>query len=314
MKGTIEVTVGAIRALTPLVREFTFEPVDGELPVFSAGSHVQVHLPAAERALQNAYSLVGRSADGRGYRIAVRLQETSRGGSRHLHERVRVGQVLRISSPANLFPIHSQARHHLMVAGGIGITPFMAYIDALEQRGAAFELHYALRAGLTDAYAAALRERLGDRLHLYDALAGKPLDIRAVLTDRPIGTHVYCCGPERLIEGVRDRARALGWHDNRVHFEAFAAPEPGLPFEVELVRSRRRIAVAHDQSLLEALEQSGLDVPNLCRNGVCGQCATPHLGDAEIDHRDHFLTPQERCSSLMPCVSRGGRTPVRLDI
>jgi len=314
MKGTMEVRVTEIKALTPLVREFTFEPLAGELPVFSAGSHVQVHLPMPGRPLQNAYSLVGTSADGRGYRIAVRLQEASRGGSRHLHESVRIGQTLHISSPANLFSIHSQARHHILVAGGIGITPFMAYVTALEQRRASFELHYAVRTGLTDAYADTLRARLGDRLQLHDAQLGRALDIRAVLSARALGTHVYCCGPERLIDNVRGDARALGWHESRVHFEAFSVPEPGLPFAVELVRSQRRLTVAHDQSLLEALEQCGFDIPNLCRNGVCGQCATPHLGAADIAHRDHYLSPQERCHSLMPCVSRGTHSLMRLDL
>lgn len=314
MTSALQVEVARVRALTPLIREFTFVPRSGGLPRFSAGSNIQLRLPTRERLLRNAYSLVGDPQDNASYRIAVRLQEASRGGSRHLHEQVREGDRLEISAPSNLFALHSQAQHHILVAGGIGITPFMAYVEELERRHAFFELHYAYRTGLTDAYADALRERLGERFFGYDAQQGQPLELAAVLAGRHLGSHVYCCGPQSLIDGVRANAQALGWHPARVHFEAFAAPAPGLPFTAELARSGRRIEVGADQSLLEALEQAGLEIPNLCRGGVCGQCATRHLG-GEIEHRDHYLAPDERTQLLMPCVSRCcGSAPLLLDL
>ena len=151
MSAMIEVQVTAVRQLTPVVREFSFAALDGTLPGFSCGSHVQVVLPIEGRTLRNAYSLLGDPRETGVYRIAVRLQEASRGGSRYLHEQVRVGDRLQIGAPRNLFALHSQARHHILVAGGIGITPFMAYLAELEAQGASFELHYAYRSGLTDA-------------------------------------------------------------------------------------------------------------------------------------------------------------------
>jgi len=313
MSALIEVEVAQVRQLTPLVREFTLVPRAGRLPRFSAGSHIQLQLPVGERLLRNCYSLTGDPARSDSYRIAVRLQEASRGGSRHLHESIGVGQRLRITPPANLFALHSRARLHILIAGGIGITPFMAYVDELEQRGAAFELHYAFRTGLSDAYADALRQRLGARFHAYDGGTGPALDLQAVLKGRPVGTHVYTCGPQGLIADVRAQAQALGWADSCVHSEAFAAPEPGVAFSVELVRSQKRIEVAPGQSLLEALEDAGLDIPNMCRGGVCGQCATRHVG-GEVEHRDSVLTAQERAHLLMPCVSRSCGTPVLLDL
>lgn len=313
MSALIEVEVAQVRPLTPLVREFTLVPRTGRLPRFSAGSHIQLQLPLGERLLRNCYSLTGDPARSDTYRIAVRLQEASRGGSRHLHEHIAVGQHLRITPPANLFALHSRASLHILIAGGIGITPFMAYVDELTQRGAAFELHYAFRTGLSDAYADALRQRLGARFHAYDSDTGPALDLQAVLTGRPVGTHVYTCGPQGLIAGVRAQAQALGWADSCVHSEAFAAPAPGVAFSVELVRSHQRIKVAADQSLLEALEDAGLDIPNMCRGGVCGQCATRHVG-GEVEHHDSVLTAQERTHLLMPCVSRGCGTPLLLDL
>lgn len=312
---TLDVTVAAVRQLTPVIREFTFESADGTpLPGFSAGSHVQVYMPSGERTLRNAYSLMSDPADTRHYRIAVRLQESSRGGSLFMHQRIEAGQRLRLSVPHNLFPLHSLARHHVLVAGGIGITPFMSYIAELQASGASFELHYAFRGGLTDIYLQALRDQLGPRLHSYDSNAGQRLDLASLLADQPLGSHLYACGPQSLLDALRAQAAALGWPEGRLHQEAFAAPEPGLPFAVKLANSGRHIEVPGDLSLLEALEAAGVEIPNLCRGGVCGQCETAYL-DGEVEHRDHYLGAAERASRLMPCVSRGGcDRPLLLDL
>ncbi|MNZ36742.1 Phthalate 4,5-dioxygenase oxygenase reductase subunit [compost metagenome] len=304
MNSLLDVRVTAVRQLTPLVREFTFEAEQGCLPGFSAGSHVLVHLPTPQRSLRNAYSLLGDPAEPAQYRIAVRLQEDSRGGSRFLHEQVKEGDRLQLSPPANLFALHSQARHHLLIAGGIGITPFLAQVAELERRGASFALHYACRGGLTDAYRGELTARLGERFRAYDASAGERLELAALLAAQPLGTHVYVCGPQRLIDGVREAAASLGWPDSRVHWEAFAAAEPGEPFVAELAASGRRIEVPAEASLLEALEAAGIEVPSLCRGGVCGQCATRYL-EGSVEHRDSVLAEAERADQLMPCVSRG---------
>jgi ferredoxin-NADP reductase len=311
MSASLSVRVSEARMLTPLVREFTLEPCMGSLPGFSPGSHIQVHLPLAERNLRNAYSLTNASTQNHNYRIAVRLQEASRGGSRYLHQQVRVGDTLSISAPANLFALHSTANLHILIAAGIGITPFMAYIEALEKRDANFELHYLFRPGLTDAYLNDLQQRLGSRLHCYDA--SRRLHLPTILGGRPLGSHVYTCGPQRLLADVQEYAKALGWPASRVHHEAFSAPQPGNPFELELLRSGRRLTVGADQSLLEALEDAGLDVPNLCRGGVCGQCVTRHVS-GDVEHRDHFLNRTEQAEFLMPCVSRGCGPRVVLDL
>ncbi|MFH6597162.1 2Fe-2S iron-sulfur cluster-binding protein [Ectopseudomonas khazarica] len=305
MSAMLEVQVTAVRQLTPVVREFTFAALDGSLPGFSCGSHVQVVLPIEGRTLRNAYSLLSDPRDRGTYRIAVRLQDDSRGGSRYLHERVRVGDRLQIGAPSNLFALHSQARHHILVAGGIGITPFMAYLSELQGQGASFELHYAYRSGLTDAYASELRERLGERFRGYDAAAGQRLHCAGLFSGKPLGSHLYVCGPQRLLDELKTLAECHGWSAGRLHWEAFAAPEPGEPFTVELARSGQRLQVAGDHSLLEALEAAGVEVPNLCRGGVCGQCTTRYLSGA-VEHRDHYLDEQQRGAALMPCVSRGG--------
>lgn len=304
MNSPIEVRVAAVTQITPVIREFTFEPVRGALPGFSSGSHVVVHMPVGERSVRNAYSLLSNPAQTQHYRIAVRLQDESRGGSRYMHEQVKAGDLLQVSPPANLFAPNSQARHHLLIAGGIGITPFLSYLPELQARDASYSLHYAFRGGFTDAYLDSLRESLGTQLQTYDSIQGQALDLASLLASQALGTHVYVCGPQRLIDGVRTHAEQLGWPESRVHWEVFAAPEPGHPFVANLARSGLTVEVASDSSLLEALEQAGVEIPNLCRGGVCGQCAVAYL-DGAVEHRDAYLSATERSNTVMPCVSRG---------
>jgi len=312
---SLQVRVSTIREVAPLIREFTLEPEEGHLPAFSPGSHVQVIMPDGVREIRNAYSLCGDPRDTSRYRIAVRLQENSRGGSRFMHTRVNVGDRLRVTPPANFFAPATKGVRHLLIAGGVGITPFMSYIPELERQGALFELHYLYRSSQTGAYHEELEARLGNRFSGYDSEKGERCDLSALLLGREPGTHVYICGPESLIEGVCSTARALGWPESLIHFEAFAAPEPGEPFQVSLARSDRVIEVGADESLLEALERAGVTVPNLCRGGVCGQCVTPVVEGA-VDHRDHFLSVDEKRANhcVMPCVSRAIGKHLTLDL
>ncbi|GGB85370.1 ferredoxin--NADP(+) reductase [Marinobacterium zhoushanense] len=311
----IRVRVDAIEQVAPLIREFQLVPVDGELMPFSPGSHVIVEMPDQPRSHRNAYSLLSEPRDAACYRIAVRLQEHSRGGSRFMHEQVKVGDELAITPPANLFAPNWGARKHLLIAGGVGITPFMSYLPALQRVGAGFELHYLFRSKQTGAYRQQLASELGERCYLYDADEGIRCDLGELLGDQPRGTHIYICGPQTLIAGVQEVAQALGWPTSHIHFEAFAAPQPGYPFEVELNSSGRTLAVDGDTSLLEALEDAGIAVPSLCRGGVCGQCKTRVVA-GEPDHRDQFLTADERAEGncIMPCVSRAAGKRLVLDL
>src|SRR5262249_23065454 len=93
--ATIPVEVRAVEQVTPLIKQFTFGPVEGgELPPFSGGSHVIVVLRRKDRTFRSPYSLVGSPRDRNSYRIAVRRHADGRGGSLYLHEQVRVGTRL----------------------------------------------------------------------------------------------------------------------------------------------------------------------------------------------------------------------------
>ncbi len=311
----IEVRVAAIAQVAPLIREFRLEAVDGVLPAFAPGSHVVVEMPAQPRPHRNAYSLLSDPRDPSAYRIAVRKQEQSRGGSLFMHEQVSEGDLLKITPPANLFTPSWYAKRHLLIAGGVGITPFLSFLPELRRRGAEFELHYLYRGSQTGAYSDELAAELGSALQRYDSEQACRCDLGELLARQKPGTHVYICGPQSLIDGVCSTARELGWPEDAVHYEAFAAPAPGNPFRVELARSGRVVEVDSDTTLLEALESAEVDVPNLCRGGVCGQCATRVL-EGSIEHRDTYLSADDKARQdcIMPCVSRAADDRLKLDL
>ena len=312
MSDLIPVRVAEIEQISSIIKQFTFVADEKPLPPFSAGSHVVVQMEGEGKRFRNAYSLISNPADSSHYRIAVRLQERSRGGSQFMHGEFRPGDRLFISPPANMFLPDWQARHHILIAGGIGITPFLSYGYELEQRQASFEVHYVYRNAETGAFREALTERFGNRLYCY---SGERPDFYTLLGHQPLGTHVYVCGPEAMIQDVKATASALGWSPQRVHYEAFTAPQPGKPFVARLSRSQQDVAVAGDTPLLDALEAHGLEIPNMCRGGVCGQCKTSVV-DGDIEHRDAFLDDQKKASQrcIMPCVSRSASDYLVLDL
>lgn len=304
----IRVRVAAIDEVAARTRRFRLEPVDGgTLPLFAGGAHVTVALGDDDDALRKPYTLSGSPHDRGGYEITVLRTLDSRGGSAYLHEQVRVGQALSISAPINLFPINFLGRRHLLIAGGIGITPFLSMTEQLGDLGQQFELHYAMTRAGAAPYEAELQSRLGRRLRLYRSDKGERIELETLLEGQPLGTHLYVCGPERLIAAAIDTATGLGWPGENIHFERFAGPPPGDPFSVRLARSGRTIIVGQHQTLLEALERAGVEPPSLCRGGACGQCEVPVVAaDGALLHYDHFLSEEARAGgrAIMTCVSR----------
>ncbi|RIX97440.1 oxidoreductase [Aureimonas flava] len=311
MSGPSEFAVRVVEAehLGPSVKRLRMERRDGEpLPPYSAGSHTVLTLETGAGRLRNAYSLLGATlGGGRAYEVAVLRSPQSRGGSAFIHDTVGPGTELTLGAPVNLFPLNRRARRHVLVAGGIGITPIAAMARELAEASMPFELHYAMRDEASGAFAQALADRHGSRVRLYVSRRQERLAVAEILRHQPLGTHLYVCGPERMIEGVLADARAQGWPDSALHAERFLAPAGGEPFDVTLRRSGVRARVGEHQTLLEAIEAAGVEAPYLCRGGACGACETRVLEhDGELLHADHFLGEAERRSgrTIMTCVSR----------
>ena len=311
----IEVTVREICQVAKDVKRFRLTARDGApLPRFAGGAHVIVEMHDGDITRRNSYSLMSPPWQTDSYTISVRRDEAGRGGSLFLHDRVSEGATLHISYPVNLFPIDQRARKHLLLAGGIGITPFLAMMDQFFRDHRPFELHYASRSRAHAAYADDLIQRYGARVKIYHDDAGATVPLANILGHQPLGTHLYVCGPAGMIDWALSSAKNLGWPAQNLHSERFLAPASGEPYEIRLARSDRMIRVGAHQSMLEAIEAAGVDAPYLCRGGACGQCETHVLEcDGTLLHGDHFLTDEEKASGVkvMPCVSRfEGRTLV----
>ncbi len=306
---------------TPEISAFELaHPWGRALPEFLAGAHIDVHLPGG---FMRQYSLVrsfpaGASCDR--YLIGVKREPASRGGSAAMHERVKVGDLIAISTPRNTFPIQPEARRHLLLAGGIGMTPLLAMAQQLARDDADFELCVFARSREHLAFAAALEaEPLADhvQLHFDDPAAMKKIDLRSLLADRSDGTHLYVCGPAGFMEAARQAA--AGWPDDVVHMEYFAPPQTDTdgaacePFELRLARRKITVQVSADQSAVQALHDLGIDVPTSCEQGICGTCVVGLL-DGEPEHRDFCLSATERTKKIALCCSRAKSGSLALDL
>ena len=295
-------------------------PIDGgSLPAFSAGAHIDVHLPGG---LVRQYSLCNPPGETHRYRIAVLRDAASRGGSSTVHDQLQIGTGLDIGVPRNLFELDASAPHHLLLAGGIGITPLLAMAEALAAQGRPFSLHHATRSRERTPFVAQLKtSSYADRVyhHFDDGPAMQKLDIAATLSAAPASSHLYVCGPTGFMEAVLAEARAQGWDEARLHREYFAAAPTGTAgdggFELEIASSGRVIPVAKDQTALAAMLAAGLDIPMSCEQGVCGTCLTG-VKSGVPDHRDQYLTPEERAANnqFLPCCSRASGPRLLLDL
>jgi ferredoxin-NADP reductase len=303
--------VAAATELVPGVRELVLRRPDGGLlPGYPPGSHLVLRCGAR----RNAYSLTGNGSAGAEYRISVRLLPEGAGGSAFVH-RLQPGDLAGSSRPRSAFAPVSTARHHLLVAAGIGVTPVLSHARAAARWGRSFAVVYGYRPGAA-AHLAELRELGGDRLIEARSRVELAAAVTAALSAQPMGTHVYVCGPGPVTTLVEQTAAELGWPAERVHAERFAADlDPGAPFVARLARSGGRVAVEPGVSLLAALEAAGVPAPSSCRQGVCGECRVG-VTAGRPQHRDLYLSEAERAAgdAVMTCVSRCLDQELELDL
>lgn len=301
------VRVHSITRETDAIRVCELRALAGVLPPFSCGAHIDIHL---ENGLTRSYSLLNRPEENDRYLIGVALDAASRGGSRYVHEHVGEGDVLKISAPQNNFPLNETARHSVLIAGGIGITPILSMVRRLTDLGASWELHYCARSRAVAAFTHELAAL--PRVHFFfdDENQGNYLDLAGVIGAAQIESEFYCCGPTSMLQAFEAATAALP--AARVHVEYFTSrqePDKGGGFVVECARSGKVVTVAPGQTILDALEQSGLTVQFSCRQGICGTCETGIL-EGIPKHRDDILTQAERDAgkTMMICCS-GSRSP-----
>lgn len=300
----MKLTVAEQAAVTADVSTFAFaHPRRPLLPAWEPGAHVDVHLP--DGAVRQ-YSLYGDPAERGRYRIAVKREDAGRGGSRWIHDHLKPGDEIFVCAPRNHFALNPDAARHVLIAGGIGVTPLLAMARRLAAQGADFAVHFCARSRQAAPLVDALEAVCGDRLTLWLSGEGRRMDVGAVL-DQAAGADLYVCGPQALTQAVEAAAAARGWPESRYHTEHFAArldadfrPEP---FEAVIASTGRRLQVPADRSLLAVLREAGFVRGSSCEIGVCGTCECGYR-DGAVIHRDVVLPFEARKSRLMPCVSR----------
>ncbi|MER5478120.1 PDR/VanB family oxidoreductase [Streptomyces sp. NPDC002734] len=290
---------------------------DGKpLPAWTPGAHVDVHLGGLIRQ----YSLCGDPADTGRYRVAVLNEPSSRGGSAHVHAKLRPGQSVTVKGPRNHFALED-AERYLFVAGGIGITPILAQAREATALGRPWKLWHGGRRRDSMAFGDELAA-LGGPVVLHPQDTHGHLDLPGILAEAEAdpGALVYCCGPEPLLAAIEAACAERGLRD-RLRLERFAAVKAPAPeggeqaFEVECARSGATVTVGPEESIVDALESAGVAVETSCRDGICGTCETRVL-DGTPDHRDMLLSSEEQAAgtSMMICVSRCASARLVLDL
>jgi vanillate monooxygenase ferredoxin subunit len=318
--ATLTVRVAARTAEAVDICSFELVEAQGRtLPAFSAGSHVDV---IVGDGVTRQYSLCNDPAEGHRYQIAVLRDPKTRGGSSAMHDRVNVGDLIQISAPKNHFALAHDAKRHLLLAGGIGVTPILCMAERLSAMGGDFEMHYCTRSRDRTAFhdrISASRYAARVQFHFDDGAETQKFDIARRLAAPQGGTHLYVCGPKGFMDAVLGRARAQGWPEPQLHYEFFSSEvvpsENDQSFEVQIASSGRIVVVAKDQSVVQALAAAGVEVQTSCEQGVCGTCITRVL-EGTPDHKDMYFTPEEQAANdqFTPCCSRSKSARLVLDL
>lgn len=314
----LSLIIRQIRLETHSTLSFDLVAPDGaDLPGFTPGSHIDIQIPQGPR---RSYSLTGISSRRDRYRIAVARTNDSRGGSRWLHESARVGMSLEAYGPRNQFELSEHAPLTVLVAGGIGITPFLPMAARLNELNRPWALHYSIRHKRDLAFARELwaLEKLGyGQVHVHCTAEGDPrLDLKGISQQAPFESHVYACGPQGLIDAtINACAHRPGLNVHHERFTASKAPVMDGSYELLLARSGRRLQVPAGETMLDTLLKAGIDVPYSCTQGICGSCRIEVI-DGEPDHRDDYLNDDERQSGrcVMACCSGSRSAEMTLDL
>lgn len=314
MSQTSELRVTSVIWKSPSVRAIELRSPDREeLPRFTVGAHVDLHLPIG---LVRSYSIMNNPSERHHYLLGIAKDPRSRGGSAYVHDHIQVGQCIRVGAPRNLFPLDETAKRSVLLGGGIGITPLVGMAARLHELGLDWTMHYAVRSREEAAFAEDL-EQYGDRVRVHcDDEEGGVLDIAPIVANADQGSHFYCCGPAPMMHAFGTHTRHI--EPSRVHVEHFTPIQEANAaggFLVELARSGHTVAIPEGSTILEALSNAGVSVPSSCQQGVCGTCEVAVLA-GKPDHRDSILTERERAANnvMMICCSGSFSDRLVLDL
>jgi len=309
----IGVAVRQLRWEADGVVSVQLQPRRGELlPAWEPGAHIDLLLPTG---IQRQYSLCGPVGERSYYRIGVRRERTSRGGSEYVHAFLRPGQQLTVAGLRNTFELHPAASY-IFVAGGIGITPILPMLRQAESWGLDWKLLYGGHTAASMPFADELGG-YGKRVSFYASDADGRIPLGEHFARVQPGAKIYACGPAGLLSALQDAT--AHWPAESLHLERFKprkrTASADAPVEVVCAASDRTVNVEAGQSILAALDDAGVKVPSSCRSGICGACETAVL-EGVPDHRDDILSEPERAANdrMFICVSRAQTPRLVLDV
>ena len=306
----VEVRVTAIRFAARDTNLYEFTPIDGKpLPPYEPGAHIDLHLP---NGLIRQYSLIEAEPDPQRYTIAVKRDPASRGGSRCVHDDLRVGRTLSISAPRNNFAVVENAPHSILLAGGIGITPIWCMVQRLAKLGRSWKLYYACRSRSDMAFLQALEQMSSSQFHFDDESGGKFLDVPSIVAAAPRDAHLYCCGPTPMLKAFE--TATASWPREQTHIEYFTPKQEVAKtggFVVELARSGQEFIIPEGKTILQVLLDAGVDVDYSCELGICGACEQRVISGIP-EHRDAILTEEEQASNTKVMICCAGCKSERL--
>ena len=316
-----DLTVTDIHAETQLIRAIRLARPHGEpLPSWEAGAHIKVRLPDGG---ERSYSLINTSLDPaattrpHAYRLGVRLEQPSQGGSQFMHT-LKVGDVLSITAPSNNFPLQPTSKPVVLLAGGIGVTPVLSMAATLAASQRPYRFIYAGRSRDQLAFLGESEGLNGERLTIHtDDVAGI-FDVDGLMASLADGEPLYLCGPKPMIDTAIKSAKELGWADGRLRFEIFAAVTPvegDHAFEVVLNNSGKTFQIPPGKTILAVLLEAGEDPLHDCQRGDCGICQVSVI-EGTPDHRDYILTDAEKAAGkvMQICISRSKTPRLVLDL
>lgn len=316
MARNLRARIERIVSETPEIKLYEFR-AGASLPPFSAGSHIDLHLP---NGLVRSYSLANAQEEEWRYLIGVKVESGGRGGSRYIHEHLKVGDGIEITPPRNNFRLEENASHTILFAGGIGITPIFSMVQRLEKLGRSWELHYGARSPDSAAFANDLT-RYGEKVKFhFDSEAPEPatpgMDIAGLVARADAQAHLYCCGPSAMLQlfETATASRAPG----HVHLERFSSDQPVATdgsFIVQLAQSGKSVKIEPGQTILNTLLEEGYDLEFSCTEGICGACETQVLDGIPL-HQDMVLTKEQHDKNdrMMICCSRSLTNIIILDL
>lgn len=311
MNNLIDVRIKQMRYESDKILSIQLVPIHTKLlPHFNSGAHIDFHFPHGK---VRQYSLISPLQDRRYYEIGVLKEPQSLGGSRYIHEQLRVGDLIKISEPRNLFELDDTDQKVLLIAGGIGITPILSMWSSLAIDQRKCDLHYCIRQPNIPFIDRIDEFHIMNRNSHYVTYIGNQqtngFDIAAVLQQEKVNTHIYVCGSGHFIQYVEAQALAMQWTKEFIHKECFKNPMTELllasdqEHSLEIASTGQKISLLQTDNIAEVLNKAGYVVPMSCEQGICGTCTLRYTG-GELHHQDMILNETDHLTMFTPCCSK----------